>query len=287
MFKKARNQFDQNNLNPFLYFRMLIYGWQYNKIISHGLRLVINEPPERFLVICNARTGSNYLLTALGSHPLIRQFWEPFGPNSLNNKEGVKEKILELGLVPYLEFIMRRQGGEAVVGFKTLYGQLEDSYGEKQGVPDIADAREFLKRSRDLKVIHLKRHDKLATIASLMLAIETKRFLIQDPQDRETERQVEIPINSCNWHFNQIHRREKLYDDTFSFHRKTEIYYEELVARPAAVHSQILEFLGMPDRPLRSRLIKQNIRPLKDVIANYAELKAYFADTPWARYFTD
>ena len=140
-------------MKPFLYFRMLNHGWQYNENISKLLRLVITKPPARFLVICNARTGSNYLLTALGSHPLIRQFWEPFGPNSLNHKEGVKEKILELGLVPYLEYIMQRQGGEAIVGFKTLYGQLEDSYGEKHGVLDVADVREFLKRSDDLKII--------------------------------------------------------------------------------------------------------------------------------------
>jgi len=266
---------------------MLNNGWQYNKNISNFLRRVITKPPARFLVICNARTGSNYLLTALGSHPLIRQFWEPFGPNSLNNKEGVKEKILELGLVPYLEYIMQRQGGEASVGFKILYGQLEDSYGEMHGVPDIADVRQCLKRSDDLKIIHLKRRNKLATIASLMLAIETRRFLIHDPQDRETERQVEIPIDSCEWHFNKIIRHEEQYDDFFAAHRKLDIFYEALVAQPKRAGDQILEFLGVPARPLHSRLIKQNIRPLNDLIANYAELKAYFANTPWAKYFTE
>lgn len=286
MLRNSANNFSHRVLYSFL-LRIQNLGWHYNKIISKFFRLVIKEPPARFLVICNPRTGSNYLLTLLGSHPQIRQLWEPFGPNSLNHKEGVKEKILEMGLVPYLEDIMHRQGVEAIVGFKTLYGQLEDSYSVRHGVPDIADVRQFLKRSDDMKVIHLKRHNKLAIIASLFLAIETKRFLIHDHQDRETERQVDIPIKSCEWHFNKIARQEKQYDDFFAHHRKIEVYYEELVAQPTLVGSQILEFLGVPDWPLRSRLVKQNIRPLKDVIANYDELKAYFTDTPWACYFTE
>lgn len=192
-----------------------------------------------------------------------------------------------MGLVPYLEYIMQRQSFEAIVGFKTLYGQLEDTYSVSHGVPDIADARQFLKRSDDLMVIHLKRHNKLAIIASLFLAIETKRFLIHDPQDRVTERQVEIPTKSCEWHFNKISRHEKYYDDFFAHHKKIEVFYEDLVAQPTLVGSQILDFLGMPDRPLRSKVIKQNTRPLKDVIANYDELKVYFADTLWGQYFTE
>ncbi len=284
---KLREYFAHSKLNPINHFRMLNHGWRYHENASRIFRLVIKKPPVKFLVICNARTGSNYLMTALGSHPLIRHFWEPFGPHSLRHKEGVKKKILELGLVPYLEHLMQRQGSEALAGFKILYGQLEDSYGENHGVPDIADVRKFLQRSDGLKVIHLKRHNKLATIASLMLAIDTKRFLIHDPEDRETERQVEIPADSCEWNFEQIVKYEKRFDNFFAEHRKIEIYYEDLVAEPDRVGSLILEFLGVPDRLLHSRLVKQNVRPLNEVITNYAELKAYFSNTPWDRYFTE
>ena len=284
---KFRKKFGLTIQNALCHFRMLNRGWRYNKNISKFFRLVIPQPPQKFLVICNARTGSNYLLTALDSHPLIRHYWEPFGPNSLNHKVGVKEKILELGLVPYLEHLLRRQGGEAIAGFKILYGQLEDSYGENHGLPDIANVREFLKQSNRLKVIHLKRRNKLATIASLLLAIETRRFLIHDPKDRETKRQLHIPIESCTWNIKKIIQYEKQFDEFFAEHIKIDVFYEELVAEPDRVGSQILEFLDVPDRRLHSRLIKQNIRPLTEVIANYAKLKAHFADTLWANYFTE
>jgi len=266
---------------------MVDEDWRYDKKIAKIFRPVYPEPPEKVLVICDARTGSNYLMTLLGSHPYILNYWEPYGHNVLEHKKGAKQKILQLGLVPYLEHLMRRRGDEAIVGFKTQYWQLEESYGEEYGLSDIALVRDYLKHSKDIKVIHLKRANKLAVIASLMIAIDTKRFFIQSLRDREPDRKIEISVDSCERRFNQIDRYEKLFDEFFAEHRKLDVSYEKLVAKPDQVSRQILEFLGVPDYRLFSALVKQNIHPLKDVIINYTELKAYFADSPWAIYFTD
>lgn len=63
--------------------------------------------------------------------------------------------------------------------------------------------------------------------------------------------------------------------------------YEDLVVHKERECDRILEFLGVRRRPLKSRMLKQNNRPLAESIKNYDALKRHFKDTEWKQYFEE
>jgi hypothetical protein len=65
------------------------------------------------------------------------------------------------------------------------------------------------------------------------------------------------------------------------------MYYEDLVADRRGEMTRVLEFLGLEDRDLQSRLRRQNTRALEDVVENFADLQRRFADTPYADFFLE
>src|SRR5207244_2299235 len=112
-----------------------------------------------FLVICHSRTGSNFLLWLLASHPRILHIGEPFGAYQLEH-DWVSTRIRDIGSVGYLQELLQRKGNEDAVGFKLLYQQLSPEFAEQWNLADLAFLREFLVDLGDLKVIHLKRHGR-------------------------------------------------------------------------------------------------------------------------------
>src|SRR5512139_3647598 len=103
-------------------------------------RLFGHRVDQRFAIVGNARTGSNYLLDGLKTSPAIRMYHEIFASH---NREVGKdfEKILST-LYQYESKSTR------LVGFKVFYNHLTDEEWEK------------LVRRRDLKVIHLTRRNR-------------------------------------------------------------------------------------------------------------------------------
>ncbi len=64
-------------------------------------------------------------------------------------------------------------------------------------------------------------------------------------------------------------------------------FYEELAAAPEEQLKQAQEFLGVTVCDLKVKLIKQEVRPLREVIENYEELRTFFAGTRWDYLFSD
>ena len=62
------------------------------------------------------------------------------------------------------------------------------------------------------------------------------------------------------------------------------VYYEDLVAdRKAALH-ELQVFLGLRPRSLPVATRQQNPEPLRELIANYDELREAFGDTEYAAF---
>lgn len=156
----------------------------------------------KFIILTTARTGSNLLLDLLGSHPSITTLGELYNLNSLNRSDLIA--ILQDPL-QYLKNKMysRLPHNNTTIGFKMFYyhatrqqlyansypdnnianmhtnerqkilefyNYIQHNYNLKAIERKLAAVWEHLKNDLRLRVIHLKRKNRLGTFLSLRRA---------------------------------------------------------------------------------------------------------------------
>jgi hypothetical protein len=203
----------------------------------------------------------------------------------------LKKMIVKLGPVSYVSRCLKRVGLEWAVGIKVLYYHVGKRYGQRWGVDGLPDVMEFLKSERDIRILHLKRRNRLKSLTSMRVAAGTGKYLgTSDTKDQTAKGdsvRIRLTPDECEEEFRQIGRWEKSFDDAFRDHEILEVYYEDLVAERQAECNRILDFLGVSRRPLTTRMTKQRKSTLSEVIENYDDLKRHFADTEWAGFFAE
>jgi LPS sulfotransferase NodH len=250
------------------------------------LAAALMEPPARFLILSRGRTGSNLLASLLNSHPAVRVRGEVVGEAVLRDPDQ-KAEVLAEGPREYVERCLDRTLFESTVGVKILYYQLERDYEETWGVPGLTDVREFLRSQPDIKVIHLKRLNRLETLASIRVAAITKEYDSRSRSSSANHIRISLAPGDCEEEFDRIGRWERDYDEFFEDHEIFGACYETLVAKWQEEFDRILDFLGVPRRILRTSMRKQRIRHLSEIIENYEELKTRFSGTEWSAFFED
>ena len=252
-------------------------------------------PSTKLVIFSRGRTGSNLLVSLLNSHPQIRHHHEILGEYYLRHSF-IRNEINRMGVVSYFEWAMRRMFTERVVGVKFIYYQLEAEYARRWNVPDIPSLLPVLEDRKDLRIIHQKRRNRLATLVSARLAYHTRRWTQRGASgasrsDRSHDSAygditIKLSYEECWNEFAQMEKWEHYYDTAFAKHPYIEMYYEDLGADRNAEMKRVLELLGVESCELRSPLRKQNTRALEDVVENFAELRRRFAGTPYADFFT-
>ena len=250
------------------------------------------SPSTTLVIFSRGRTGSNLLASLLKSHPQVRHHGEILGESYLRH-DFIRNEINRIGSVPYFEWSTRRMLTERVVGVKFLYHQLESEYARRWDVPDIPAVVPALEERTELPVIHLKRRNLLATLVSWKLAHQTHRWHQRGQGQRsqgdsvDGEITIDLSYDECRDEFTQTEERQRFYDTAFAKHPFVEMYYEDLVADRRGEMARVLKLLNLESYELQSPLRKQSTRTLKDILANFVELRQRFAGTPYAEFFTD
>ncbi|MGL5836805.1 MAG: Stf0 family sulfotransferase [Waterburya sp.] len=241
---------------------------------------------QKFVIICRKRTGSNFLVSLLQSHPKIRAFGEVFGDDEQIHwgyPSYSSAKVLQTRKrdpIKFLDQIVFRDflKSTKVVGFKLLY-QEEQNFSKKT-------ICEYLQKIKNLNVIHLKRRNILANYVSWQIAKKTDVWILLKHQ-KNPKPTLEIDYEDCLKYFQKTKALEKEHENFFSNHSKQihTLYYEDLVTNTEKEIQEIQQFLGVESLPLTPYTQKQEQRPLKEIITNYDELKEKFKDTPWQSFF--
>ncbi|MCU0489862.1 MAG: sulfotransferase domain-containing protein [Anaerolineales bacterium] len=242
--------------------------------------------PRQFVILTRGRSGSNMLVSLLCLHPKIHMQNEIFH-EAIVTSQGVQAAINSAGAVSYVKQSFQRMDYEIATGFKLLYPYLEPEYAERIGVRSLPGVVDYLAQEKNIHIIHLKRRNKLKTLASVKLARLSKKYIRFDDQDpMNDEQQILLTAEECESFFLQMEAWETKYDQLFAGDRLLNLYYEELVADIPGKSREIQNFLQIPYYPLAPTTKKQTSKPLPETIANYAELKAHFQASPWGSYFS-
>lgn len=270
--------------------------WQFNlKILATDLGFFnSNKNYNKFIVLSQARTGSNFLLSLLDSHEQVITYGELFvksdciGWHRLKYNEYWQSKsLISLMNKKPQEFLQKKVFRKypspiAAVGFKIFYGQAKEF--------PTKTVWEFLQSQRDIKIIHLKRKNLLKSLLSLKKALITDQWIAisqKELQDKSRDISITLTYEDCLQYFHKTHDIMLEHDIFFSQHPIIDIYYEDLCEDHINQTRIIQDFLGLKYRALKSYTVKQSSLSLSESITNYFELKEQFQNTPWAKFFED
>jgi len=244
-----------------------------NSVYTHTLqrtyfRLLGHEVDQRFVIVGNARTGSNYLLDGLKTSPAIRVYHEIFA--SHNREVGRDfEKILSTIYQP-------ESKSTKMVGFKVFYNHLTDDEWKK------------LVAHNDLKVFHLTRRNRLRTVISLEIAFKTGQWTQAKNSAAPKEKRVTLDPLQLIKRLTQIEEGEAATRVRFCERPMLEIVYEELVQSPQEAFASVSAFLGVGGiDPGKIRLKRQNPERLEQLIVNYDEVESILKNTRFAEYLVN
>lgn len=225
---------------------------------------------SKFIIVSHARSGSNLLITSLNCHPNITIEHEIFAAH--NRKIGED-------FYPILDHLFRKRTiNTKAVGCKIFYYHLnEDEWQELSKIPE-------------LKVIHLKRKNRLSTIVSMKVAFKTNQWGMTNDSEKIDVNQKRVHLNheSIRGFFEDIESWENDTDKIFEGHQIKDIFYEDLVNQKDETFNALFDFLGVEQISQEEMAIKhrkQNPEPLSELIQNYQELKEKFHNTAWKHYF--
>lgn len=264
------------------------------------------------MILGSARTGSNFLLSLLSSHPSIKTYGELFNLDSLPRDD------LRAALDDPVAYLRRKvyqpHGlGISAVGFKMFYDHLTEDYFDKpvraadttRQLQDrfdrfsafvesnydrdglarrFRDTWDFLIDDVSLAVIHLKRRNALDTLISLKRAFATDKWwsLKSESRPRFT---VRLDPEECSRYFQKLSDFQDAADTAFEAHPKIDMVYEDLAERQQETLKGIFALLDVTCLPLTTRMTKQNPAPAWETVANYEQLKNHFRHTQWSALF--
>lgn len=204
------------------------------------------------------------LVRLLGQHPEIHCEGEIF---RRPQREEWEAKLAEL-----------EQGTTRWCGFKMFY-----YHASKDG----GALWRRLQDDEGLPVVHLQRRNILRTATSRKLATLSDEWVSTKDGSGGEKQRVRFEPRELRADFQTTRSQEKDFAARFAGHPVTTVEYEDFAADPFGTCARITAMLGIQDLPAEAevRTKKQNPEPLEELIENYDELAAHFADTRWASFF--
>ena len=266
---------------------------QFLKSIALEKRWIGQADYTRFIILGRSRVGSNLLRGLLNDHRQIMVMGELFqNKNEIGwamegfPTNGRTRSMFLHQPIQFLQTKMWRNYPPEVtaVGFKLFYYHARDE--------EWAPIWQYLHDDTSLHVIHIKRQNILKTHLSRQRALASDKWITTaDAARKENNGSSTQPIildyETCLADFVNTRSWETEADATFADHPKLELFYEDLARDWQDQITRIQAFLGVNMEDVRPQTKKQRRQPLPELIANFDDLKARFADSPWSSFFEE
>jgi len=244
---------------------------------------------RRFVIVCIARTGSNWLVDLLNSHSKVLAFGELFRSNTAIGwdippfRNYQNTRLIHLYRSDPIAFLDKQvfrkwPANYSAIGFKLFYNHASES--------PYSMVWEYLRRNQDIAILHIKRRNLFEQYVSLTLARETGLWVKTGSSDQE-QVPVRLKIESCQQHFIWVRNLELEAARFFNDHHVLDIHYEDLVRDIGFEMQRVQNFLGLLPEQVSSTMRRQKNAPLSQMISNFDELRQAFADTGWSEFFDE
>lgn len=243
---------------------------------------------QPFVILGTARTGTTMLWSYLNSHPEILCLRGVFGSRDKINfgkfytdlpEEYHSEKLIQFrndNPTAFLEkYVFKKYATQyKAVGFKYFYDH--DRHLANRGA--IID---YFHSNNQLKFIHIKRDNLLAVYFSYKRSLSQNRWT-----DAISGYKTIITIQELSDYFKFTTENQKLYDGLFP-KQILQVHYDSLLIQEDCILNEIMDFIGVKKMKLYSETQKNDNIKYSDFIENYSQLKKYFSNTVYAKYFDE
>jgi len=216
-----------------------------------------------FLIRGYPRCGTEMLRTALDSHSKIKCHGELFS-------DKYADKIAELGITKYLQSHKLAATDGLVL-----------SAGPTTGNTVITTATKQLLASAEtlaIPMIAIQRQDLLRLAASDVIARTTGVYhvYLHEKPNRTTHTLVMTPPQLCR----AVDNARRAFDATSVLYPWAKIVlYEDLVRDWEDQLNDILDYIGVSHELIGAMTRRQEVRAIRDIVHNYAELKEQLYDS--------
>lgn len=182
--------------------------------------------------------------------------------------------------IKFLYKIVLDLQGKKAVCFKLKHDELVR--------PEYKVLRDEIVNDRDFRIIHLRRENLLCRYLSHYIATYVTRVTLAVHGQTVPELQpVVLDPRKCQEDFETVLAREEEFAKLFAQHPGFWISYEEMVTPGSEKLQSLLDFMGVPRRELTTTTKKLRDNGLRSAIANFDELRAHFAASPYSKFFED
>lgn len=275
-----------------------------------------NKNYNKFVIVCNPRSGSNMLTSLLNSHPHVICFSEVFHQSMTTvdfhypgyRKKSVDPKIVDLRNQDPEKFLVKQvfkkfPSGIRAVGFKVLHLQIfnsppyypVDKKNKKIDKIRLEAEQDFMKMNlkkwikshHDVNVIHVVRKNHLDSVISWIFALRDDSWghNYKGGVGNKKRRKIILDIPSTVQLLEHFDHADIELKDFFSKNNYMRIYYEDLLSSERLKYlKQIQNFIQVKPRLLVSKTKKQLDANLKELIENYDELERVLRKTKYASF---
>ncbi|MFA3920794.1 sulfotransferase [Ruegeria hyattellae] len=226
--------------------------------------------PRRFLIIGLPRSGTTYLMTLLNAHRDVLCAGEQFNPYAIigaEAKSGEYSELVQRDADPRSHsdafFDSHAELGHQCVGYKLMIGH---NIRMLRYLPDLTD----------YKLIYVHRENKLAQIASLIKASQSKRWAQSRVDSHVAEKIDAGPFRiSQKWH--EFATFDFLFSQWFRTlpQEKWKLEYREMFED--GFEQRLCDFLGVGfDPKMESPLVKQGANSILERFQKPGPIRAYF-----------
>lgn len=234
---------------------------------------------ERFVIITNARSGSNLLVSLLNKHPSIICHSEIYS----------REAIFLAAKYQYFKskskffVFVRDRFSRMFIVLVWLFSRRAKVVGFKYFLDQTRRIEKCVLLNPEVKKIILKRRNILRMEISRQIAMKTQVWVSFDERRELTAIRFDIEqfwdqADLCKKSGNEM--EAKIVEEGQCF---CEVYYEDLMGSKAKESlDKIFDFLGLRKHLIDTDKIsmkKQNPFPVKEIVENYEELSASLSGT--------
>ena len=160
------------------------------------------------------------------------------------------------------------------VGFKYFY--YNGRFFENKNV-----LTDYFTHNTDIKFLHLKRNNLLASLFSFERALSKDQWITAD-----TEFQTKICVEECERYFKNTIEQQQLFDSLFG-ERTFQIIYEDFASHSQKILIDLQKFIGVSPINLETEITQNKNKKLSETITNFTELKSHFENSVYSTFFNE
>lgn len=227
-----------------------------------------------FIVLTSHRTGSNLLVSLLADHPRVHATGEVLNRHVplavLCPEARERERLRPARLLHHRVFA--RPDVDAA-GCKVFY---------HHGAGFSVQAWAYLSALDGLRVIHLRRRDRLARYVSYLRAMDDGVWM-RGPGDDQHVAPPRVTVDPAGFrqHVEMWDGRRRAAEQRIAGRPTLDVWYEDLVADRAGTMERVFGHLDVAPMTVRSSLRRQRTSPLDEVVVDHDRVAEGVADVRW------